>query len=113
VEGDGRGPLDDCSLSDRIIKLARKAGVKLCMHALRRGFGCRYAGRVPAQVLQRLMRHASIKTTMDSYTNGDEAVKAAVLGPKRNRLRSTPPLGEAAADVAPGATPEPGTDSGE
>ena len=60
------------------------------MHALRRGFGCRYAGKVSAHVLQRLMRHASIKTTMDYYANVDAAVEEAVLGPQRNTLRNTP-----------------------
>jgi hypothetical protein len=50
------------------------------MHSLRKGFGCRYASHVPAQVLQKLMRHANIKTTMDYYANVDAAVEAAVLG---------------------------------
>jgi integrase len=67
-------------MSRRIVDLAKRAGVRLTMHSLRRGFGCRYAGKVPAQVLQRLMRHANIKTTMDYYANVDEAVEAAVLG---------------------------------
>jgi integrase len=83
-------PLDDTSISDFVSKLAKKAGVKLSMHGLRRGFGCRYAGKVPAQVLQKLMRHANIKTTMDFYANVDEAVEEAVLGPQRNRKRNTP-----------------------
>jgi integrase len=36
---------------DFVNRLAKKAGVKLSMHSLRKGFGCRYAGKVPAQVL--------------------------------------------------------------
>ena len=60
------------------------------MKTLRRGFGCRYAGKVPAQVLQKLMRHANIKTTMDYYANVDEAAEEAILGPKRNSLRNKP-----------------------
>jgi integrase len=44
-------------MSDRVIRLAKKAGVRLTMHTLRKGFGCRYAGKVPAQVLQKLMLH--------------------------------------------------------
>ena len=59
------------------------------MHSLRKGFGCRYAGRVPAQVLQKPMRHASLKTTMDYYANVDDAVVAAVKGPQRNASRNT------------------------
>ena len=31
--------------------LAKKAGVKLTMKSLRRGFGCRYAGKVSAHIL--------------------------------------------------------------
>lgn len=41
------------------------------------------------QVLQKLMRHANIKTTMDFYANVDEAVMEAVLGPQRNTSRNT------------------------
>ncbi len=79
------------AISDRVSDLAKQAGVKLTMHSLRKGFGCRYAGKVPAQVLQRLMRHASIKTTMDYYANVDEAVENAILGNQRNTLRNTGP----------------------
>jgi integrase len=69
---------------DKVVRLAKRAGVKLTSHSLRKGFGCRYAGKVPAQVLQRLMRHARISTTMAYYANVDEAVLEAVLGPRRN-----------------------------
>jgi integrase len=88
---DGRGDrlLTDITVSSRVRKLAQSAGVKLTMKSLRRGFGCRYAGKVPAQVLQKLMRHASIKTTMDYYANVDDAVMEAVLGPERNTSRNT------------------------
>ena len=61
------------------------------MHTLRKGFGCRYAGKVPAQVLQKLMRHSNIQTTMSFYAIVDEAVEEAVLGPRRNRLRNSRP----------------------
>jgi integrase len=76
-------------LSTRIRRLAKQAGVKLTMHTLRKGFGCRYAGKVPAQVLQKLMRHQSIRTTMDYYANVDEAAMEAVLGEQRNSSRNT------------------------
>jgi integrase len=78
----------------RIMRLARLAGVRLTMHTLRKGFGCRYAGKVPAQVLQKLMRHANIKTTMDYYANVDDAVMEAVLGKNpgsRNSSRNSAP----------------------
>lgn len=72
--------LGEGGVSQRVSDLARKAGVRVTMKTLRRGFGCRYAGKVPAQVLQKLMRHANIKTTMEYYANVDDAVMDAVLG---------------------------------
>jgi integrase len=90
VDGRGDREVRDISVCKRVCQLARAAGVKLTMKSLRRGFGCRYAARVPAQVLQKLMRHASIKTTMDYYANVDDAAMNAVLGPERN---SAPPRG--------------------
>jgi integrase len=82
-------PLTAGSLSKRITSLAQKAGVRLTMKELRKGFGCRYAGRVPAQVLQKLMRHAHISTTLDYYANLDTAVEEAVLGFRRNTRRNS------------------------
>jgi integrase len=73
-------------ISQRVAAIAKRAKVRLGMHSLRKGFGCRYAGKVPAQVLQRLMRHSDIKTTMDYYANIDAAVEAAVLGEQRNSM---------------------------
>jgi integrase len=98
VTGQGR-PLSASGLSQRIVQLARRAGVKLTMRSLRRGFGCRYAGTASAHVLQRLMRHASLKTTMDYYANVDAAVEEAVLGSRRNRMRNSGDPGSA--DAAP------------
>jgi len=82
-------PLTLSGISDRVVDLAKKAGVRLTMHALRRGFGCRYAGKVPAQVLQKLMRHSNIRTTMAYYANVDDAVMTAVLGEQCNSSRNT------------------------
>jgi integrase len=73
---------------------AKRAKVRRTMPSLRKGFGCRLAGKVPAQVLQRLLRHANLKTTRDYYANIDAAVEAAILG-KRNRLRNTTPAEQA------------------
>jgi integrase len=67
-------------VSHRVSRLARQAGVRLTMKSLRRGFGCYRAARVPAQVLQKLMRHSNIKTTMDYYANVDDAVTQAIRG---------------------------------
>ncbi len=40
-------------------------------HDLRRSFGTRWAARVKPATLQKLMRHADIKTTMDYYVRQD------------------------------------------
>jgi integrase len=83
-------PVTELVVSHRVVKLARQAGVKLTMKTLRKGFGCYYAARVPAQVLQKLMRHADIKTTMTYYANVDDAVEQAVQSRHRNTSRNTP-----------------------
>ena len=84
------------TISRRVVRLAKRAGVKLTMHSLRKGFGCRYAGQVPAQVLQKLMRHSNITLTMNFYANVDDAVMEAVLGAGRNSSRNSRPAGEPA-----------------
>jgi integrase len=73
------------------------------MHSLRKGFGCYYAGKVSAQVLQKLMRHGDIKTTMTYYANVDDAVEAAVAqrNSSRNTPYSAPPAPSEADDVTP------------
>jgi integrase len=87
TEGRSGKPVGDVAVSHRVIEVARLAGVRLTMKCLRRGFGCRYAGKVPAQVLQKLMRHSNISLTMAYYANVDDAVMDAVLG-KQNNLPS-------------------------
>src|SRR5262249_35632363 len=82
-------PISPTAIGERVIRLAKKAGVKMTMHSLRKGFGCRYAAKVPAQILQRLMRHANISLTMTFYANVDAAVEEAVLGPQCNTARNT------------------------
>jgi integrase len=107
--GNNKGDLISApAVGCRVIRLAKKAGVKMSYHTLRKGFGCRYAGKVPAQVLQRLMRHANIKTTMDYYVNVDDAAMEAVLGPNfplrntsRNRQPEGLPVPENTSDVTP------------
>jgi integrase len=65
-------------VSEKIKTMAAAAGVKLTYRSLRRGYGSYYAARVPAQVLQKLMRHANIGMTMRYYANIDTAVEEAV-----------------------------------
>jgi integrase len=64
--------------SRKFRRIARKAGLKITLHDLRRSFGSRYAAVVPAQVLRRLMRHADIKTTLDFYTDIDDVLEEAI-----------------------------------
>jgi integrase len=85
----GEGEADANAVAHRIAHIARAARVRLTMKSLRRGFGCRYAARVPAQVLQKLMRHSNIAITMAYYANVDDAVMEAVLGPRPNKLPNT------------------------
>jgi integrase len=66
-------------VSRKFTKLAKKAGLKITLHDLRRSFGSRYAAVVPAPVLQRLMRHADIKTTLAFYKNVDDVLEEAIL----------------------------------
>lgn len=62
-------------------RLAKKAGVPLCMHKLRKGFGCAAAqmlGKGAAPVLHRLMRHANMTVTMSYYANVDPVLHEAM-----------------------------------
>ena len=56
-----------------------ESGKTASAHDLRRSFGSRWARRVMPAVLQRLMRHASIQTTMGFYVDLDADEVAAEL----------------------------------
>jgi integrase len=61
--------------------MAKRAGVKLSMHRLRKGFGCRVAkvlGKGNAPILHTLMRHKSMQVTMDYYASVDDVVQDAI-----------------------------------
>jgi integrase len=105
-------PLSLKGVSKCVTRLAREAGVKLTMKTLRRGFGCRYAGKVPAQVLQKLMRHSTIKTTMDYYANVDDAVEEAVLGKKEDREAALNSIRSATRNIQPHCDPAAGDTDG-
>jgi integrase len=66
------------TITGRFEKIAKQAGLKLTPHDLRRSFGSRYASVVQAPVLQRLMRHANIATTMEFYTNVESVLQDAI-----------------------------------
>lgn len=82
-------PGDIRQLSKRFAVIAKRATVKgsgkagFCtMHDLRRNFGSRWAAKVPAQVLQRMMRHSHISTTMDYYADVEQAA-LSLLWPEK------------------------------
>jgi integrase len=92
-------PMTSNTVSQRIIALAEEAGVRLSFRSLRRGFACAYAAEVPAQVLQSLLRHRNIQTTMAYYSNTQEAAAEAVR--KRNAIRNNKDLSRGSNDVNP------------
>ena len=74
-------PLTRNGITAYVIHLAKQAGVRLSMHRLRKGFGCRVAtklGKGDAPVLHRLMRHRSMQITMDYYASVDDALHDAI-----------------------------------
>jgi integrase len=77
----GGGPLTRGAISHRVLAMAKKAGVKLSMHKLRKGFGCRAAkmlGKGGAAMVHELMRHSSMQTTIDYYASVDDALQDAI-----------------------------------
>lgn len=79
----GGGPLTRNGITNRVIDMAKRAGIKLSMHRLRKGFGCRVAkqlGKGNAPILHRLMRHSSMQVTMDYYASVDDALQDTIKG---------------------------------
>ena len=64
-------PAKNSSYDTHLYKLCDTAGIEhFCMHALRHIYATRAIERgMPPKVLQKLLGHASIKTTMDKYVH--------------------------------------------
>lgn len=81
-------PAKNSSYDTHLYKLCDEAGIKrFCMHALRHTYATRAieAGMQP-KVLQKLLGHASIKTTMDRYVHvTDNSLTQAVRQFESNR----------------------------
>jgi len=67
---------------DLVAERSGRSGVKVkyaSAHDFRRAFGSRWANRVMPVILQQLMRHASISTTMEFYVGRNAEAAAEVL----------------------------------
>jgi integrase len=86
------------TVTKQISAIGKKAGIRVSAskhasaHDLRRSFGSRWADKVKPHILQQLMRHENIKTTMDYYVQSEaeeiaEAVWAAAATDTSDQLQ--------------------------
>ena len=68
-------------------------GAEVDGHDLRRSFGYRWADRVRPHILQQLMRHASITTTMEYYVQAEADETAAAVWAAQQSTTISLPLG--------------------
>ena len=84
-------PAKNSSYDTHLYKLCDEAGIKrFCMHALRHTYATRAIERsVQPKVLQQLLGHASIKTTMDRYVH---VTDGSLVNAIRQFQQTTPPV---------------------
>jgi hypothetical protein len=108
--------LDGHRVGQIVGKISRKANVVVnktdgkfgSAHDLRRSFGTRWAKRVMPAVLRRLMRHASIQTTMAYYVDLDAADVADQLWAGWGAIgANTPAAGNTVGNTRPDAAKKP------
>ena len=91
-----RQPLTRSGVTNRVLALAKKAGVKLALHKLRKGFGCRAAkvfGKTGAVMLHEPVRPSSMQVTMDCYADVDDALRDSIRSVKQVDVSvEVPPL---------------------
>lgn len=74
-------PAKNSSYDTHLYKLCDEAGIeRFCMHALRHTYATRaIESGMPPKVLQKILGHSSIKTTMDRYVHvTDDSMKLAI-----------------------------------
>lgn len=81
-------PIKNSSYDSHLYKICDEAGIeRFCMHALRHTFATRAieSGMQP-KVLQQILGHASIKTTMDRYVHVTNETLIAGMGQFENNM---------------------------
>jgi integrase len=74
------------NVSQVVADCCKAAQVRGTAHDLRRTFGERWSKKLSAQQLQKLMRHASLQTTLTYYATGNCGLEDALFGDLGNKV---------------------------